>query len=563
MCPLKDNNDYHMKKTNIILKNIGLTILILGGLIACDKDFASLDSDVINPDNAINFSTDFEEYPVITSNKNIGPVKTNGLSSNLLGYYYDPVFGSSISNFVTQVSPSSFNPTFGENVVLDSVVLTIPYFSRLIETDEDGNSTYELDSIFGDTPIKLSVFKNNYFLRNFDPNSEFNETQKYFSNASTSETNFINSVNLEGELLYQNDTFLPSQEQIILTEIDTVTNEPAVSNKLTPAIRIKLDNPNDTFWQDLIFNKEGEPELSNQNNFLEYFRGLYFKADATDVNGTLMMLNFLSTEANLTLYYTSEFDDPDSDNVDDTIEKTGTFVLNLNGNQVNFFDNNFITIPDGDTVNGDEKLYLKGGEGSMAIVNLFNGDDEGNSIELEDFKKTFRKLDGDAFIEENNGDFVMKRLINEAYLEFYVDQTTVQGEEPDRVYVFDLNNNIPLIDYLFDQSVSETSTKLDHLVPLQRVDDEPNGQGIKYKIRITEHLKNLVISDSTNVKLGLVVTTDVASINNFELQNDTDILNVIPSGTILSPRGTVLHGNNTSNPDKKVTFKIYYTEPDN
>jgi uncharacterized protein DUF4270 len=531
-----------MKKINIILKNTALLIFILGGLIACDKDFASLDSDVINPDNAINFLTDLEEYTVITYNKNTGPVQTNDLSSNLLGYYFDPVYGTSIANFVSQVSPSSFDPTFGENVVLDSVVLTVPYFSRAIETDDDGNTTYELDSIFGDTPIKLSIFKNNYFLRDFNPDSEFNDSQKYFSNGSTFS---------EGELLYEDLEFSPSEDQIILTQIDTVTNEPVLSNRLVPAIRVKLNNPNDTFWQDLIFSKQGEPELSNSNNFAEHFRGLYFKTEATDVNGTLMMLNFISTDAQITLYYTSDIEEVDSNEDTVIVEEAGTFVLNFSGNQVNFFDNNFITIPDGDPVNGNEKLYLKGGEGSMAIINLFNGNEEGNSLEFEQFKNDYKEGD------------VLKRLINEAYLEFYVDQTTMQGEEPDRVYLFDLNNNIPLIDYIIDQSVTATSSKLDHLAPLQRVDDDPNGQGIKYKIRITEHLKNLAIRDSTNVKLGLVVTTNVASINTLELQNNTDILNVLPSGAILSPRGTVLHGNNTSNSDKKVTFKIYYTEPNN
>lgn len=538
-----------MKKRNIILKNLVLATFILGGLIACDIDFAGLDSDVINPDNAINFSTDFEEFTVITYNKNIGPVKTNGLPSYLLGYNFDPIFGTSISNFVSQLNPSVFDPTFGENVVLDSVVLTIPYFSRAIEIDEDGNTTYELDSIFGDTPIKLSVFKNNYFLRDFDPNSEFNVTQKYFSNGSTSLTNFISPSELEGELLYQNDEFLPSKNQIVLTEIDTVTNEPEVTNRLAPAIRIKLDNPNDVFWQDLIFSKEGEPELSNQNNFFNYFRGIYFKAEATNINGTLMMLNFASTDAHITLYYTSDVADSETDT--ETTQEAGTFVLNFRGNQVNFFDNNFINIPDGDETNGDEKLYLKGGEGAMAIINLFNGDDDGNSLEFEEFKINYKEND------------TIKRLINEAYLEFYVDQTTVQGKEPDRIYIFDLNNNITLIDYVFDQTITETTTKLDHLVPLQRIDDEPNGQGIKYKIRITQHINNLAFNDSTNVKLGLVVTTNVASINSFELQNDNDILSLLPSGAILSPRSTVLHGSNTSNQDKKVTFKIYYTEPDN
>jgi len=541
-----------MKKRNIVLKNIVLTIFIFGGFIACDKDFASLDSDVINPDNAINFSTDVEEYPIITYNHEIGPVRTNGLSSYLLGYSFDPVFGASTSNFVSQISPSVFDPTFGDNIVLDSVILTVPYFSRLIETDSIGNGTYEIDSIFGNTPIKLSIFENNYFLKDFDPNSEFSDKQKYFSNRSTSETNFISPSELEGELFYENDQFLPRKEEIILTVIDTTTNEPLISNRLAPAIRINLYDPdeNDTFWQNLIFDKEGEPELSNLNNFLNYFRGIYFKVEAADINGTLMMLNFSSADANITLYYTSDVE-TETDTDTEATQEAGTYILNFIGNQVNFFDNNFFPIPTGDEINGDEKLFLKGGEGFMAIINLFNGDDEGNSPEFEEFKNNYNE----------NG--TVKRLINEAYLEFYVDQTTVQSQEPDRLYIFDLNNNITLIDYVFDQSVNETTTKLDHLVPLQRVDDDPDGQGIKYKIRIIQHLNNLAFKDSTNVKLGLVVTTNVASINNFELQDQTGILKSLVSGEILSPLSTVLHGNNTPNQDKKVTFKIYYTEPDN
>jgi len=453
------------------------------------------------------------------------------------------VFGASTSNFVSQISPSVFDPTFGDNIVLDSVILTVPYFSRLIETDSVGNGTYEIDSIFGNTPIKLFIFKNNYFLRDFDPNSEFNSPQKYFSDGSTFS---------EGELLYKNDEFLPSNKEIVLKEIDTVTNEPVVTNRFAPAIRVNLYDPdeNDTFWQNLIFDKEGEPELSNLNNFLNYFRGIYFKVEATDINGTLMMLDFTSVDANITLYYMSDVE-TETDTDTEITQEAGTYILNLRGNQVNFFDNNFFPIPTGDEINGDEKLFLKGGEGFMAIINLFNGDDEGNSPEFEEFKNNYNE----------NG--TVKRLINEAYLEFYVDQTTVQGQEPDRLYIFDLNNNITLIDYVFDQSVNETTTKLDHLVPLQRVDDDPDGQGIKYKIRITQHLNNLAFNDSTNVKLGLVVTTNVASINNFELQDQTGILKSLVSGEILSPRSTVLHGNNTPNQDKKVTFKIYYTEPDN
>jgi len=104
-------------------------------------------------------------------------------------------------------------------------------------------------------------------------------------------------------------------------------------------------------------------------------------------------------------------------------------------------------------------------------------------------------------------------------------------------------------------------TKINHLEPLVRVDDDSNGEGIKYKIRITEHINNLIIRDSTNVRLGLVVTSNVGAIDPSNLLDENN--KIVPSGTILSPKGTVLFGNNTANEDKKVKLTIYYTEPDN
>ena len=565
-----------MKTRKNILQNIALLTLILAGFISCEKDFASIDSDVVNSDNATNFSTDILKFPVRTYNKKITPFQTNGLPVNLFGFYNDPVYGSSNVNFVGQMTPTTYNPTFGENVVIDSIVLTMPYFSRNTEIDEDGNNTYELDSIFGNSPIKLSVYKNNFFLRDFNPDLEFNATQKYFSNGSSSSNDIINVSDLEGQLLYQNDAFTASPNEIRLTTIeldengDTVLDEDdnPVTNitlRQSPAIRALLDNPNDTFWQELIFDKEGEPQLSNQNNFVNHFRGLYIKAEAIDANGTMMLLNLSTSATNITIYYTSDIENDDDTGTDTEADtEAGQFVMNFSGNSVSLYDNNFITIPDGDTVNGDENIYLKGGEGSMAIVELFKGtveDENGAQVDaFEHFKNSFRVDNGDDT-------FTQKKLINEAFLEFYVNQDFMQGEEPDRIYIYDLNQETALVDYFLDQSTSSTqvNAKILHLEPLRRVNDEPNGEGIKYKVRITEHLNNIIVRDSSNVKLGLVVTTNVNSIANYSSKNEDDVDGVkqIPDGAVLSPRGTVLYGNNTSNEAKKVKLTIFYTEPDN
>ncbi|NND50816.1 MAG: DUF4270 domain-containing protein [Flavobacteriaceae bacterium] len=577
-----------MKKIKVTLQNCALIIVLILLFVGCENNFTSIGTGIIGNNN---FETSSMSYPVISYNFDLDAVQSNNLPSNNLGFHSDPLYGDYSASIVAQMSTESFDPAFGENVVLDSVVLYIPYFSRVTDTDEDGNSTYELDSIFGNTPIKLSVFENRYFLRDFDPALELGESLTYFSDRTASDGSVISDGDLEGELLYTNDAFEVSSEQINLEDVDE-EGETFISQRFSPGIRVLLDNPND-FWQNLIFNMEGEPELSNQSNFLNHFRGIYLKAEATDVNGTMMLLN-LGASASITLYYSNDFDDGDEDEdgipnyadvdvdgdgmddngvdtdgdginddfdfdqtggvddngdgIDDDLVQIGegVFTLNFGGNSVNFYDNNLIDIPDGDEVNGDEKLFLKGAVGSMAVINLFNGDDEGNSPELEEFKA-------------NNW------LINEANLVFYVDQNTVQGPEPNRIFIYNAESNTLLIDYLIDQSLdTETlETKIDHLHPLERVDDEPDGQGIKYKIEITEHINNIFLRDSTNVKLGLAVTTDIGAFQSLDIKDADDLPEKLIAGSVLSTKGTVLFGNNTTDEEKKLKLEIFYTEPDN
>ena len=40
-----------------------------------------------------------------------------------------------------------------------------------------------------------------------------------------------------------------------------------------------------------------------------------------------------------------------------------------------------------------------------------------------------------------------------------------------------------------------------------------------YKIKMSEHVKNIIRKDSTNVKLGLVVSSDISSSMNTEVAN--------------------------------------------
>ena len=275
-----------------------------------------------------------------------------------------------------------------------------------------------------------------------------------------------------------------------------------------------------------------------------------------------MLLNFASSNTKLTIHYTSDntnVGDSDTGSIDDIETNQHEYVMNFSGNLINLFDNeNPIDVGLMDQSIGNENIYLKGGEGIISTLDLFSGsitDDSGEEIsEFDHFKQFFYDEVSDEPI----------RIVNEAYIEFFVNQNFSNDDEPERIYIYNYEQNTALIDYFLDQSVSSLTinAKINHLEPLVR-DSLDDDKGIKYKIRITEHLNNLILRDSSNAKLALGVISDVASVQNYKILNDSETEDKrLASGVILSPKGTILHGNLSPDVDKRPKIKIYYTEPE-
>lgn len=526
--------------------------LIFSLFNACEKEFSEIGTGIIGTPN---IEIKFQSYPVKTYNKRITPFESNGLPKNVLGYHNDPVFGNTTAHFLAQLTPKNYNVDFGDSPELDSVVLTIPYTSRKIDEE------YTIDSLYGEDAVKLSIFKNNFFLRDFDPNSDLDQNQSYFSDGSLSSAEQLNAAELEGQLLYTTSYFLPSNEEITLTALNS-EGESETTATLTPSLRVKLEDISlpTNFWEDLIIAKEGSEELSNSNNFYDYFRGLYFKVEALDPDkGHLIQLDFASSNAHVKLHYKYQVT---SSTTGETDERQGSYDMGFNGARINIFENNFEPtilqeITNANEQDGDERLYLKGGEGSMAIVELFAEDESGN--DFDDFITDFKETDGE--------ETTIKRLVNEAYVEFYIDEsaTGADADHPNRVFVYDLNNNIPLYDYFLDSSVNTATSdsKFSHLVPISTETDDQGVEHKKYKVRLTGHLNNIVTKDSTNVKIGLLVSSNVGAVDMKKLLQYDGNVEVIPSGTILSPKSVIVHGSNSSDELKKVKLKVYYTEPNN
>ncbi|MEO8934574.1 MAG: DUF4270 domain-containing protein, partial [Xanthomarina sp.] len=517
-----------MKRIIKVSKFISVLSLFGIAFIACDNDYNSLESDIQGTQN---FDTNSDKFAVAAYNKRIKPVQSNNLSSHFMGIYIDDIYGETISNIITQTVPANtyYNPVFGDNPKVESVYLTIPYYSTVRQVNENA-TLYNLDSLYGSNPIKLSIYRSNYYLRDYNPNSNDVDPQIYYTNNSEFD------INTQADLLYENLSFIPNDAEIPVEEEDE-DGVMQVVDRLKPSLHVELLNTNE-FWDNLLFSKEGKPELSNANNFTEYFRGLYFKSESTFPGyANSIMLDFLSSAANVTVNY--------SNDGEGGARVNKKFVMNFKGNRASTITVNPITNAllnnannNADLINGDETLYLKGAEGAIAVVNLFN-----NPTVLDEFNLLYKDANGKP-----------SRLINEANLIFYVDQTKTSNltkdQDPQRVILYDMKNNVPIVDYLFDLTTNTTNpglSKLEHSSPLQR---DSNGKGLKYKLRITEHLNNILLRDSTNFKLGLYLTANINEIDNAIILNE-DSLEGIPVGTVITQKGTVLHGSSLNVPENK------------
>ncbi|RMB56396.1 DUF4270 domain-containing protein [Dokdonia sinensis] len=529
-----------------LLTRTAVCVFALLGAVACTNDFGGAGAglvDQVNFDTGLTAEIDITSYSV-----RFDAVQTNNLPVGAIGVYNDPVYGTATVSALSQVTLSRFDPSFGDNPELTGVYLTLPYFSSREETDEDGNTTYTLDSIFSNTgPMKLSIYRSNYFLNDLDPDDNFESAAVYFSDE------FRDFDGIEGDLLYEDEAFIPSNLEIRLDSIGNPLEESSeieIASRLAPSLRVKLDN--DYFTQNLI-NQENSENLLNQNNFRDYFRGIYIKAEAVNGNGSYILFNY--DGANITAFY--QFSGTD-DSGDDEVETTenSSIALNFGGVQVLGIDGEFNPaiqndINNADVLDGEDNLYLKGGNGSIAVINLFPDRDEDGIEDQLDILKSCNVI------------------INEANLIFFVDQDQLGAGtgvlEPERIFIYDYDNNRTLIDGQIDLSAGNdgaVSSRTNHLGRLTReIEGDRTSPGESYRIRITRHLNNIVVNDSANVNLALTVSQNVLNASSSRVRGENgEILDRrIPSTNIISQEGTILHGNRSVDEDKRLKLRINYT----
>ncbi len=542
---------------NSLFKSLLFFVVILL-FVSCDKEYSTVGDALIGDNNF-----ELVRYPsgVVAHNEKITPVESNNLPINALGIYENPAFGTTTASFVTQLALASLDPTIGVKPEIDSVYIDIPYFVDASQTKPVVNSTtnattgntYVLDSIYGEklAKIKLSVYESSRYMGN-----QGGKAQSFYTNQSAEFDSFKvgNRLNDDSNKS-QNDEFFFNPKQNTLITKDGEKETRAYS---APSMRLKL---NKAFFKEKIFNAPAG-SLTSNNVFMDYFKGLYFKVEqAGSDKGSLAMINF--AKGTITIKYKEDKSSTDPERVEKNI------VINMTGNTVNLLEQsnpntdyeNARSNPD--RVVGDQKLYLKGGEGSLAVIALFE-------------KKDLIGYDTNGNLTGPNGvsdelDKIRKEgwLINEANLVLYIDTDNTEFKksyEPQRIYLYNYTNATTILDYALASAVAnKNNSKFLFGGFIKNATTDPK-RGVSYKFNITNHIINLTKNvEVVNSKLGLVVTEDINSADFKKLETENPFMSQVPKASIMNPLGTVLYGSNLpetdANYNKRLQLEIYYTKP--
>lgn len=592
-------------------------LVLMCSIVSCDEDLTTIGDGVIGDDP---FKTNKAVYDVFVFNKKINAVETNKLPIYQIGIYNDPLYGNTEASITSQLRlQGGFgNPTFGlfsqqrednsltdseetaieENETVKEVILYIPYLQNpngdrdldgvpdtfdadpedpnsdsdgdgLTDSEEraigtnplsddtdndgikDGDDTeieiiafpqkVDLDSIYGnrEAPFNFKVERSTYFLRDLDPDTGFLESQEYYSTQEFS-PDFVSDILFDGQVTISDEETLIFPEDDPDTEADESLNLP---ERIQPGIQVALDP---AFFQQNILDKEGQTELQSQANFSDFLRGLHLSVSSIS-DDILLILDI--TDATITIAY-----DYDTQEDNEIVKEEAEYQLTLitgessfatvNGNAVNTMINapfpSEIT-NDLDTNENADRIYLKGGSGSYAEIQLF---------------------------EENNGEDILNEIkeknwiVNEANLIFYVDRETLDMagiiNEPPTLYLFNKETNFPI----YDLSVASDPDIRNRInINYGGSLEKENNKGVRYKLKITNYINDIIIRDSTNVTLGLSVSADLVifATKNAVLDMTEEDL---PVTATITPLSTVLFGNNVpvEEEDMKLKLEIFYTE---
>ena len=256
-------------------------------------------------------------------------IKTNGISAAMFGSFYDPVFGVTNSALCTQIRLSSVAIDFGENPVLDSIILALEYTTINFSGDE-------IISFYGDTSTLQTVHV-------YEISDSLALDSSYYSNKTM--------PLLEPPI--GTKTFTPAPKDSIY--VDTI--------KYKAQLRIPLS---EEFGNKIL--AATETNLSSNAEFLRFIKGLYLNPEPVSApGGGIMFFNLSANYTRLTLYYKN--DENDSLNYNFTISDASARFINFS-HDYNTATPEFLAQLSGDSTLGRDQFYLQPTAGVRAKIDF-------------------------------------------------------------------------------------------------------------------------------------------------------------------------------------------------
>lgn len=447
-----------------------------------------------------------------------------------LGAFNEPVFGLQKSAYVTQVRLGSYNPDFGTNASVDSVVLQLkPLFFNA--ADSVKTATYD-DITYEGTAAKKVV--TTYPVRKYG--------KAKLGGTTTQLTLNVHAVN---EFLESSATDIYSNRQVALGALlGTKTFDGNVRGiKITkksdnadllnrdPAIRIALDR---NFFQTNLINKKGSFELEDAASFIRFFKGIRISVAENDG----YIFNFNPGEITGIVYY--KYDKTENGT---TTRPQATFSLDLGTSNVHF--NQIVysrpsaftaAMAASNRISGDPKIYLQGMGGPGAEVKI--------PAQVVAQLKTLYNTQKIGILSAKIRLYTDVATWNNSFAKPSTYVTLFKQVTPNSS-----GTPVPEYSFLEDMNAFQYSGlfKLINAVDLSK-------NPAYYEISITQSLRNMIEKESTTEKY---ITLDVGD---FRSNNSSSLLGKDFTTRAYTPNRVVLVGSDPSNAQYKAQLKVIYSK---
>jgi hypothetical protein len=480
-----------------------LSVFLFGGLmVSCNSDADDLGKNLFDGNSVTGNQVSYDLVAYNINNGDAVRADSYALQRATLGAFTEGQFGMQKSAYVTQVRLSKYAPDFGTNPVVDSVVLEIkPQYDATTKAVTTTNVTHEGQAA-KQTLTKYEAIKygNPAATMNIDVHEIATDLGAVGMEKLSNSPVATSGLPL-GTKVFSGNVYAVS--------INKTSDNTALLTKDT-GLRIQLDK---NYFKTKITDKNGAAELSNESNFINYFKGL--KISVRENNGYL--INFAPNEVTMTMYYTSG-------------GKSNTFSFDLGSSNVHFSKISYTrsstfnaVMTNINSTNGDPLLYMQGMGGPGAGIKL-------NGTGISDLKRLYKER-GAAILSAKVRLYTDTNTWNNSYTKPVGFLVRKQGETD---FITDLKTMLGNSNYSLVKAYST------------------NSNPSYYDIDITKTIKDIVEKEAEAKDL-------IINIGEY-LTSNGNLLSEDYNNNVSSPYRAVFVGTNTANNNRPKLMVTYVTK---